>query len=272
MSHRAVCVLALVTSVLTPAATGPVASAFAAARTLHHGPDVELAVPGAAATATSTNWSGIAAASLAPMFTSVRGEWVVPRVICKAGENSYSSTWAGIGIGSAADPLFQNGTGSNCVNGRPTYYAWWEEFPLNAEQRFSYPVVPGDPIRSDVIFTGGQAWLSLVDQKVVDGNARWSTGWLKLSDSHGSHSVECIVERPTLNKTLPALADFQRAQYQVCQDSNTSSQNGFPVIPGQPIPGAVVQAITMVNASKDALAVPSQFLVGGFRDTWLRAS
>src|SRR5215467_10329831 len=72
--------------------------------------------------ATSTNWSGYAVTGA--NVTDVQGSWIVPTVLCPGG-SQYSSFWVGID-GFNSGSVEQTGTDSDCQNGVPTYYAWFE--------------------------------------------------------------------------------------------------------------------------------------------------
>jgi hypothetical protein len=94
-------------------------------------------------TAESDNWAGYAIAAATPpatptsptgvTVTSVTASWVVPEVSmdwCKSSPNSESSFWVGID-GWYSNTVEQIGTDSDCSSGTPTYYAWYEFYPLN---------------------------------------------------------------------------------------------------------------------------------------------
>ena len=56
----------------------------------------------------------------------VAGSWVVPTVSTKT--NGYSSVWVGID-GYSSSTVEQIGTEEDVVNGKATYYAWYEMYP-----------------------------------------------------------------------------------------------------------------------------------------------
>ena len=99
----------------------------------------------------SSNWAGYAVTG--SEFTLARGSWTVPAVDCTAIPGSSASFWVGID-GWENDTVEQTGTDSDCDNGTPTYYAWYEFVPAAGTTISSVPVAPGDQISADVSFSG----------------------------------------------------------------------------------------------------------------------
>src|SRR5215471_2558674 len=101
----------------------------------------------------SYNWSGYAVAAAPGTVTSVKGSWVVPAVqpgFCSsATTNEYASFWVGID-GLTSNTVEQTGTDSDCQNGVPTYYAWFEFYPHPAFLVNSMPIRPGDVVEAEV--------------------------------------------------------------------------------------------------------------------------
>jgi hypothetical protein len=93
-------------------------------------------------TADAENWAGYAiAAATQPAtptsptgvtVTSVTGSWKVPAVTCTGKSLQYSSFWVGID-GWYSPTVEQIGTDSDCSSGKPSYYAWYEFYPLDFE-------------------------------------------------------------------------------------------------------------------------------------------
>jgi hypothetical protein len=105
----------------------------------------------------SANWSGYAlqdvnAAGL--QFTSVTGTWKVPVTTCTGVSTSSAAFWVGLGGASEnAAGLEQTGTGADCTNGAPRYYAWYEILPAAAVE-VPLKVKPGDQITTSVNVNG----------------------------------------------------------------------------------------------------------------------
>ncbi|WP_258166301.1 G1 family glutamic endopeptidase [Paenibacillus sp. PCH8] len=72
----------------------------------------------------SSNWSGYALTGLPNPYRRISAEWTVPYVL-PCTRNSYSSAWIGIN-GFENTSLIQTGTGHDWIQGKPSYYAWWE--------------------------------------------------------------------------------------------------------------------------------------------------
>ena len=94
----------------------------AAAASPHGGADVKHKV----GKGTSSNWSGYAVPGT--NATHVIGTWTQPTATCSKGEKSWSSPWVGID-GDNSNSVEQIGTDTDCSNGKPYYYAWYEMYP-----------------------------------------------------------------------------------------------------------------------------------------------
>jgi Peptidase A4 family len=149
--------------------------------------------------ATSSNWSGYAVTGADGSVSDVKGSWIVPASTCSS-TNQYASFWVGID-GYDSNTVEQIGTDSDCQNGSPVYYAWYEFYP-----HFSYgvpiTVQPGDVISAEVKYSGGKFTVTITDGRTMQS---WSTSQ-KMPNAKRS-SAEWIVEAPSSGGILP-LADF----------------------------------------------------------------
>ena len=111
----------------------------------------------------STNWAGYAVTSPNQEVTNVNGSWIEPSIVgsCPSTTNQYSSFWVGID-GYSSSTVEQTGTDSDCQNGTPTYYAWYEFYPQPSYLITSLTIRPGDKISADVSYgsTGFTATIS----------------------------------------------------------------------------------------------------------------
>jgi hypothetical protein len=105
----------------------------------------------------SANWSGYTlqdATGAGLQFTSVTGTWRVPVTTCDSGTPSSAAFWVGLGGSSdTATGLEQTGTGADCSNGTPRYYAWYEILPAGSVE-VPLKVKPGDVITTSVNVQG----------------------------------------------------------------------------------------------------------------------
>jgi hypothetical protein len=184
--------------VLSPA-VGQVASTTAAIIQHRHAPRRVAGfhpdrVIGNVTVSESNNWSGYAVTGSA--FTQAKGSWIVPTVDCAAVPNSSASFWVGID-GWDNDTVEQTGTDSDCNDGTPSYYAWYEFVPATGVTIASVPVTAGDQVSAEVVFNGAEFTVTLTNQttgksyskSVPPGSAkRASAEWIaeangyKLSD------------------------------------------------------------------------------------------
>jgi len=161
-----------------------------------------------------SQWSGymIAPDSQSPLVTGVSASWTVPQV--KPSENNtFSGVWVGIG-GYGEDTLIQTGTEQEYIEGRVSYYAWYELLPAHLVRIPSLHVRSGDLITASV---------SLVSQNAN----RWS---IEINDvtrgeqfkkvvvyNSSMQSAEWIVERPLVNDSISTLANFGNATFTECR-------------------------------------------------------
>ncbi len=247
----------------------------------------------------SLNWAGYYVYN--DSFSFASSTWVVPSVSNTT--SGYSSAWVGIGgvngnglvqTGTAQDCTAITTSAGNKIHGRllkigeaeedivnpssngggrggsgkttsctPNYYAWWETYPDNAEQKISsITISPGDLIYSYVNETGPGVWvIHLEDQtnnqsftKIVNFSADKTT-------------AETIIERPALcfvNCKLTNLANFGTINF------NEAYAKG--INPGY-YDLLTNTATTMISNSFRILANPSSISnPGQFNVSWYKSS
>lgn len=167
------------------------------------------------ADATSNNWSGYAIEEGTGTFSDIRGSWTVASVSCPQNASAYSSAWIGIdGYGSST--VEQDGTDSDCNNGVPNYYAWYEMYPQAAVQITSSTlglvgtgtVQAGDSMSAHVSYDVSTTTWTLA---LSDTTQNWTFSTTIIDGLLSRSSIEWIVERPEVcNPTcsLTSLSDF----------------------------------------------------------------
>jgi hypothetical protein len=134
----------------------------------------------------SSNWSGYVFPS-GTILTQATAEWVVPHLNCADTPNAQAGTWVGIGgvtwpTGGTSGPLFQTGTGNNCVNGVQEESAWFELFPYMSTYSLIYSdfrISAGDTILGKVgLNTKGQ-WVAVLEDLTtgIQGVYGVGIGW-----------------------------------------------------------------------------------------------
>jgi hypothetical protein len=195
------------------------------------------------AAATSTNWSGYAAAGQAGTFTSVSSSWTQPAVTCGA-QQTFSSFWVGLD-GDGTQSVEQTGTEADCSGGAAAYQGWWEMFPA-APVFYNEPVKPGDAMSASVTANGGGAFtLTLSDQT---GN--WTQTTQQTSQTAQLGSAEVIAEAPSSQNGVLPLSNFGTVNFTGAEADNA------------PIGNADADSLTMVAANGTTEATPSA-LTGG---------
>jgi hypothetical protein len=214
----------------------------------------------------SSNWSGYV--DTGGTFSSVSGDWTVPTVTCATRQTEYSAAWIGID-GDSSSTVEQDGTESDCDNGTPSYYAWYEMYGDSAESdgdevELPDPVSPGDQMSATVSVTGDEWTLAITDLSS-------SHGWIFSTDITFSGAVqssaEWIVERPEIcyrsGCSLTSLASFGSVTF----TGGTTTEDGA----SGPISAFSPSAMEMVSSSvATVLAAPGSLdsTGEGFTDEW----
>lgn len=196
---------------------------------------------------TSTNWSGYALDG--SNATTVTATWTQPAVTCAARENSWSSPWVGID-GDNDNTVEQTGTDSDCVNGTPYYYAWWEMYP-KPTQTVALAVHPGDSITATVSYAAGSFKMSL-----KDGTTGASFSTAQASKKASRSSVEWIDEGPS-NGLLSDFGSVTFSSASAAINGQTGSLGSF----------AGAYPITM-EVGGVIRAQPSAISGNAFTDSW----
>jgi hypothetical protein len=215
---------------------------------------------------TTENFSGyIDYAESAESYTAVSASWVVPTVTCQAGQTSWAAQWPGIGDGGTVQ---QDGTETDCFNGVPTYWAWYEMYGDDAVNngyavalgQQSYPVFPGDQMTGSVTFNGASWQLAL-----SDATQSWSfqTQIAQPSPGLSQGSAEWMVEDP--DGCTPQCQTL--AQYTPVQFSGASAAAGGHSGSISAFPATLMQM--RQGSSLLATVGPLDAAGDSFGDSWL---
>ena len=162
----------------------------------------------------SGNWSGyVVRSSAGKSFSSVSGSWVEPSVSDSSGQG-YAAFWVGLGGAGApqSQSLEQVGTAAQVVDGKTSYYAWYELVPAS-QQALSLAVHPGDHMSGKVSVAGSRVTIWLSDETTGASVTRT----LRMS-SPDTSSAEWIAEAPAAQypdgstQVLP-LANFGKVSF-----------------------------------------------------------
>ncbi len=208
---------------------------------------------GPANAASSTNWSGYAAAS--GTYKSVSACWTEPTGTC-SGSAKYSSFWVGLD-GYNSSTVEQTGSEVDCSGSTAEYYSWYEMYPAYPVN-FSNTVRPGDHFTGSVTVSGSSYTL-----KLSDTTRGWSHTVTKTLSGAANSSAEVIAEAPccTASGGILPLAHFSPVTFTSATVNGSAIGNFSPT------------QIIMVNNSgtpKDSVSS----LSGGnsFKVTWLRSN
>jgi hypothetical protein len=205
----------------------------------------------------SGNWAGYVA--LGEGFSSATGSWNVPTVTCSSGASTYSSQWVGID-GVTDSTVEQIGTESDCLDGVPTYRAWyamWGDSAVNGGDAVEVSdsadqLTPGDAMTASVSLSGSVWTLTISD---TTAGWQFSTDISSPSPAPQQSSAEWIVERPLQGNTLAALSDFGTASFTGAAASNSAASG--PISAFTNVPSAIV------DPSSTTLATPGPLTPSG---------
>jgi hypothetical protein len=112
----------------------------------------------------STNWAGYAVHGNKDHFRQVIGSWNEPKLVCKRGQKTYVTIWAGLGgFAPASIATEQIGTEGDCTaNGKQVSYAWYQLTP-GPHNPISMRIKPGDAMRAVVTLGHGTVTLELAN-------------------------------------------------------------------------------------------------------------
>ncbi len=219
-------------------------------------------------TASSLNWSGYAVTGASGSVTDVKGSWTVPAIqgACP-GTNEYASFWVGID-GFNSNTVEQIGTDSDCQNGVPTYYAWFEFYPHPAFLINGLAISPGNVISAEVSYNASNRWFTVSLTNVTTGQS-FSTS-TKVNRAQRS-SAEWIAEAPSGSGGILPLADFGTVVYGM--DNTGVAGTSYTTVQGMMGPigsfatNVVIDMVTSGGATK---AAPSPLSSDGssFSDSW----
>jgi hypothetical protein len=186
--------------------------------------------PSSSSLARTTQWAGYMVASnlqnRQPVVSSISASWTVPEV--RASENdTESAAWIGIG-GYGDKTLIQTGTDQQCVNGRASYFAWYELIPDHVVRILNMRIRPGDTITASInlIDKAANTWLIEIN------DVTWGASFKETFFYNSSRlSAEWIIERPTVNGNISTLADFGSVTFSDCIatiENSTGTVSSFP--------------------------------------------
>jgi len=207
--------------------------------------------------ASSSNWGGYAVTGANGSVSDVKASWIVPSIVGKCpSTNQYASFWVGID-GYSSNTVEQIGTDSDCQNGQPVYYVWYEFYPHWAFTVNTVTVHPGDVIAAEVSAgTKGTFTVSLMDQ--TTGTSFQTSAKMNNADRS---SAEVIAEAPWSGGVQP-LANFGTALFgsnytPIRNTSNVTMKIGNSTVTGSIGSFAGNNEITMVDKNGAPKALPS---------------
>jgi len=172
---------------------------------------------------TTGNWSGFELQKIYGSYNWVNGMWYVPYVTATPNTHAYSAFWIGLD-GDGPTDLVQAGTEQEILDISTwgahftfsTYYAWTEFLPTQkVEQQVSgLAVHPGDTISVQVWVGDMNASPNLNGAYCIFhiqnlSNAQYTTVYTpRGSTAIDGSEAEWVMERPTVNGSLPYLANY----------------------------------------------------------------
>jgi hypothetical protein len=192
---------------------------------VHGRPSTTAGVANSSAT-DSYNWAGYAdVSSTHGAFTQVSGAWTVPPVTCSA-EDRITSDWVGLD-GFSSSTVEQDGTVSQCFEGRAVYYSWYEMYPAGTIA-VGTTVAAGDKIKASVSRSGSSYTLALTDS--TRGANSFTRHATCATTTCPDTSAEWIAERPAYSIGIVPEAQFATVPFSAASETaggRTSTISGF---------------------------------------------
>jgi hypothetical protein len=192
---------------------------------VHRRPSTTAGVANSSAT-DSYNWAGYAdVSSTHGAFTQVSGAWTVPSVTCSA-EDRITSDWVGLD-GFSSSTVEQDGTVSQCFEGRAVYYSWYEMYPAGTIA-VGTTVAAGDKIKASVSRSGSSYTLALTDS--TRGANSFTRHATCATTTCPDTSAEWIAERPAYSIGIVPEAQFATVPFSAASETaggRTSTISGF---------------------------------------------
>lgn len=207
----------------------------------------------------SGNWSGYA--DTGSSFSKVSSSWTEPTVSCSGSQEQLAAFWVGID-GYSSGSVEQDGTITECYQGTPYHYTWWEMYPTNSVQVVGESAAPGDKITATVTRSGTSYTLKVTDSTHTANSFSTTQSCSNCDNS----SVEWIAEAPSSSSGVTPLANF-----------GTWSTSGASATAGSTsgtISSFTDDEITMTDSSNKVMAQPGALNSSGnaFSVTWKAAS
>ena len=168
---------------------------------------------GASSSETSSNWSGYAAATSlsnpqTDSVTAVSGTWIMPTATAGGNTTAYASVWVGID-GYSSNSVEQIGADADIVNGKATYYAWYEMYPSDSVNITSMTISAGDSITASVQYLSSGAHAGKFQLTITDTSKANDSFTIYETDAQAQRSsAEWVVEAPSSGYGVLPLANF----------------------------------------------------------------
>lgn len=216
----------------------------------------------------SGNWSGYIAlpeAKKATAFRYVQANYSVPSVNCGVTPTAFAYQWVGLD-GDTDGTVEQDGVGSYCIGGTPTYFAWSEMYPAGVDVQFY--LNPGDAVESSVYYnsTAKTYTLYLIDQ--TSGQTFNAT--TKCASTCNNSSAEVITEGYP-SGSYGGTADFGEEHFDTVSVTDSAGQRGNFTDPNWVTDESIAEGASGVDTQPGALyaaSVPSYPLLSAFADVW----
>src|ERR1700722_2319752 len=218
----------------------------------------------------SGNWSGYIAlpkSGGASTFRAVSASYSVPSVNCGTTPTAFAYQWVGLD-GDTNGTVEQDGVGSYCVSGSPTYFAWSEMYPAGVDVQFYLNA--GDAVNSSVSYdkTTNDYTLSLTD---VTSGQTFTTTQYGAPAACQRTSAEGIPEGSPWG-SYGGTSDFGAEHYDsITVTGGSGNANGLinsRWTTDESIAQGATDDVTTAPGSLDSSAAPAAPHSSAFEDIW----
>ena len=216
----------------------------------------------------SGNWSGYATlpeTKKATAFRYVGANYTVPSVNCGVTPTAFVYNWVGLD-GLTDGTVEQDGVGSYCVGGTPTYFAWYEMFPAGLQIQFYLNA--GDAISSSVYYNSTTRQYSL---QLTDQTSGQTFNTLQSCASTCSNSTAEVITEGYPTGSYGGTADFGMEHYDGIWVTDTAGHHGLLTDANWNTDEVISEGSSGVDTQPGALyaaTVPASPLLSAFADQW----
>jgi hypothetical protein len=212
----------------------------------------------------TSNWAGyIAMAQGKSSASYVNGTWTTPSLTCTSTSRTGVLFWIGLG-GVSPAPLEQIGTTAFCLNGQPTYDAWYEAVPTeNHIVVLNETPSPGERVHAALTYSNSTDEFTY---EITIGSQAPETFTQSYANVTAPMSAEWVVEAPFTPFGAITMANFGSVSFHA--SATVGGQTGGPAVFTKSLDAYLLRSTYLCN-DHSGKAAPGRLLTSdSFTVTW----